>query len=548
MSVEATYDIKRRVAKKYSIIQVGICLFHKNTNSCTSLGSSASPKSSAPAALSFAARPFNFYLFPGREDDRDVVLSPSAITFLRRNGMDFQRWIYRGIQYGNESQEQKIIDEFKAKQQLEEGPSVVAAGEPSTDSSSGSQQQAVGLASEDEKRWFEASLLSVQQFSQDATGPKELMLPMCKSRNAREFLKRHVATNFPTVSVYFRGRGNNRDTVLVRTTLEEKQAQEAQRRMEDERAVLDQIGFRRIFNALVSSKKPCVGHNAFADFLFLTEALDRPLPEQVNGFKSRLSELFPVMFDTKFIANRKSHFPQGRFEQTHLEGLFEAYGGVKSQRVDITLPLGFHNYSEKTLVKSSRGGLLSHEAAFDALMTGTVLLNLIHEAGLTSVEEAAPVFSNKLALFRSLYALDVSSLDSDVYLPEGDVLLVEHKEGVKSHEVESCLAAVGSMQPSLYSVNATTTLAVLGATPVKNKQGTSAAAQSGEPLSTAQPFPTSLTGSEAATRLNDRFGSVFTAKVFSPPHVASSSAGAMRRTATLLSPKQLFRTALRALL
>ena len=30
MSVEATYDIKRRVAKKYSIIQVGICLFHKN--------------------------------------------------------------------------------------------------------------------------------------------------------------------------------------------------------------------------------------------------------------------------------------------------------------------------------------------------------------------------------------------------------------------------------------------------------------------------------------------------------------------------------------
>lgn len=44
------------------------------------------------------------------------------------------------------------------------------------------------------------------------------------------------------------------------------------------RQLLDTLGFRLIFTALVQSKKPCVGHNCFADLLFLMDTFDAPLP------------------------------------------------------------------------------------------------------------------------------------------------------------------------------------------------------------------------------------------------------------------------------
>ena len=45
-------------------------------------------------------RPFNFYLFPeGR--NTDVVLNADSIAFLKKHGMDFQKWIYQGVPFVN---------------------------------------------------------------------------------------------------------------------------------------------------------------------------------------------------------------------------------------------------------------------------------------------------------------------------------------------------------------------------------------------------------------------------------------------------------------
>ena len=68
-----------KIAKRFSIIQFGIALFTK----CDGGG--------------YVSRPYNFYLFPTKA--QDIVLSASAIGFLKKHGMDFQkvgRWCIRG--------------------------------------------------------------------------------------------------------------------------------------------------------------------------------------------------------------------------------------------------------------------------------------------------------------------------------------------------------------------------------------------------------------------------------------------------------------------
>ena len=39
----------------------------------------------------------NFYVFPDR--GADVVMSPGAIDFLRKNGLDFGKWIGKGLPF-----------------------------------------------------------------------------------------------------------------------------------------------------------------------------------------------------------------------------------------------------------------------------------------------------------------------------------------------------------------------------------------------------------------------------------------------------------------
>lgn len=54
------------------------------------------------------ARVYNFYTFAGKGNPRDVVLSPSAVDFLRKHKMDFQKWIYEGVPFVDAVGERKL--------------------------------------------------------------------------------------------------------------------------------------------------------------------------------------------------------------------------------------------------------------------------------------------------------------------------------------------------------------------------------------------------------------------------------------------------------
>ncbi|KAG5504754.1 hypothetical protein GH5_05381 [Leishmania sp. Ghana 2012 LV757] len=517
-SPSETYHSKRLAASRYSIIQVGVCLFRRVSVSSRAAGVDT------PAPQRYAAYPFNFLLFPQFADDYtaeeragDVVVSPSALAFLRRHGMDFQRWVYDGMAFCDASREAALRARLAAAV-----PQTETAAEPLfTDAErtwvEEGRQTAEALVQRVEAAWATATAEAQQKkagsvpflASVVVEGGKEAVLPVQASRAAREQLELQLAREYPQLAVRSRRAGPSGHVVTLSVLSPEEVSKHAWRTAQKERRqLLDTVGFRLVFTELVKSRKPCVGHNCFADWLFLMSAMDGALPEQLPQWKARARELFPCMWDTCYLASRRDLFSSGRFGSISLGGLHKAYVGA-SPHCTVELPLGFEGYDPVTLLGRGGGGDVAHEAGYDALMTGTVLLHLLAEAGYT-LETAPAELSHKLALFRSLYAVDLRNDTADEYTAtEAGVLDLEHASTVKPHHIESCLATQDVKQVSLYSVTDARTLGVLPAD-----------APSAEVL---------------ARRLNENCSRLLRAVPYVPPHLSPPLPGTAGRTAAAVA-------------
>ncbi|CAG9574198.1 conserved hypothetical protein [Leishmania major strain Friedlin] len=511
-----TYHSKRLAASRYSIIQVGVCLFRRipvsSGAAAAGFGTLAPPR--------YAAYPFNFLLFPQFADDYtaeeragDVVVSPSALAFLRRHGMDFQRWVYDGMAFCDASREAALRARLAAAAASQSETTAVPVF---TDAERAwleeARQTAQALVRRVEAAWAAATAEARRKkagrvsflASVAVEGGKEAVLPVQASRAAREQLELELALECPQLSVRSRRTGSSGYVVTLTVLSPEEVSKNAWRAAQKERRqLLDTVGFRLVFTELVKSRKPCVGHNCFADWLFLMSAMDGALPEQLPQWKARTRELFPCIWDTRYLASRRDLFPSGRFGSISLGGLHEAYLGASSH-CTVELPLGFEEYDPVTLLGRGNSDA-AHEAGYDALMTGTVLLNLLGEVGYT-LETAPAELSQKLALFRSLYAVDLRSDTADEYMAtEAGVLDLEHASTVKPHHIESCLVTQDVTEVSLYSVTDGRTLGVLPAD-----------APSAEVL---------------ARRLNENCSRLLRAAPYVPPHLCHWSPGASGRTA-----------------
>lgn len=86
---EIRYNKMIAIATRYTIIQFGICLFHQDPSNDNTM----------------IATSYNFYIFPHSAYNLDMTISTSAIDFLRKNNMDFNEWLTRGINYCDEKGE-----------------------------------------------------------------------------------------------------------------------------------------------------------------------------------------------------------------------------------------------------------------------------------------------------------------------------------------------------------------------------------------------------------------------------------------------------------
>lgn len=107
-----------------------------------------------------------------------------------------------------------------------------------------------------------------------------------------------------------------------------------------------ELGFSRVIELMIKSKKPLVGHNMFLDVMFLYDHFIADLPPTLKQFIHNFQWYFPVIYDTKAMAENT-----GLFNQTTLVAMSnKCFTEVKFKNYlefEYDLHMGFRKYMSK---------------------------------------------------------------------------------------------------------------------------------------------------------------------------------------------------------
>jgi poly(A)-specific ribonuclease len=65
----------------------------------------------------------------------------------------------------------------------------------------------------------------------------------------------------------------------------------------------EEVGFRRVVELLINSKKPLLGHNCNLDLIHLIDKFYSPVPKDYEKYKKLLHQAFPLIIDTKYLSS-----------------------------------------------------------------------------------------------------------------------------------------------------------------------------------------------------------------------------------------------------
>jgi len=370
-SPENRYPFMKLVPERYSIIQLGICLFgHKSSDD-------------SPASV----RRYKFTLFPPADPkiSRDITLNPSAIHFLLENDMDLNFWAKEGIPFCTGSnQTHNLVEKFLKHQKHISSPNTSLAR------TAGSRK--IVLTKDGDKEFHARVLSSLREWldtpiegAQDAEGVS-FLLPRCNS-----FLRRSLYEAINEDYPYLVLETQQEQIRVWRLTMEERERRNQRLLVEGYKKLIEnKIGAQKIFLALskacsgepilnqtehivlapnaseamtefspkcISNRKiPLVVHNGLMDLLFLMTHFHSPvLPNEWTECKRLVHSHFPIIYDTKILASDycfRNNILENR-RRTRLEDIYE-----------------------KTLVdypqwkKHNSHDDHAHDAAYDAYMTG----------------------------------------------------------------------------------------------------------------------------------------------------------------------------------
>ena len=74
--------------------------------------------------------------------------------------------------------------------------------------------------------------------------------------------------------------------------------------MTDEEREAHILGFMELCQTLKEKQTVLVGHNLFLDLIYFYTLFFGPLPDRVEGFQTIIAQLFPLVFDTKYLADK----------------------------------------------------------------------------------------------------------------------------------------------------------------------------------------------------------------------------------------------------
>ncbi|CAF9934155.1 MAG: hypothetical protein ALECFALPRED_005870 [Alectoria fallacina] len=133
--------------------------------------------------------------------------------------------------------------------------------------------------------------------------------------------------------------------------------------MTDEEQEAHTVRFAELCNTLKEKRTVLVGHNLFLDLIYFFTFFFGPLPDRVEGFQKTIAQLFPLVFDTKYLADKiNDNSP------LYKSSLQE----IDQELSKLPVPIIETPFEHSKYLSDSP----FHEAGFDSFTTAKVLIRL----------------------------------------------------------------------------------------------------------------------------------------------------------------------------
>ncbi|KAI8825287.1 ribonuclease H-like domain-containing protein [Fimicolochytrium jonesii] len=328
------------------------------------------------AAKQYVAKPFNCYVFPAVGSrvlglDREFTCQAGSLVFLRQSKLDFNKWISQGIPYLNLDEEERAMHKI----------GMALSGEDIA--IDGQNQDFVDTTMDAIHTWLQTSIEKTVTVSAPTRYHRRLV-----HQEVRKKYKDSLKTDGVESFVHIR-----------KLTDEERRegTSERSKMLHDELAEL--VGFRKVLDLISKSRKPVVGHNMMLDLLHTFQSFHKNLPEDVADFRKDLSELFPIIYDTKHLAHSNEKL-QPLIMRSSLNDVLQRTARVPFEHPHIVPHPEYASYDTE--------GENLHEAGYDAYVTGVIFGKLLGvatdlQAGerISWGHESIAAAANKVHMMRS---------------------------------------------------------------------------------------------------------------------------------------------------
>jgi len=352
------------VASKYRLIQFGMCLFHeKGVNS--------------DGAMTYSTATYTFYLFPeaNSSSNGELVLSLGAIEFLKKNHMDFGKWIEQGIPYVSRSDL-----EFHRKR-------IFKTTAPATDANGESKpKNSIVLTTPSDLEFMNRNMGALKSLVDGVDeNASELTLEPCNAY-LRRYIYQTVEALYSDSIVLSKSTANPNALCARKVNAEQKTRLAEEELQKQETQFRAAVGFAAVYDLLTSFGGPIVGHNCLFDLLFLLRWLEGPLPTDFAEFRVLLSHTLPNVYDTKFFASENvSRYASGGSEDTTLQMCYEkevlGMHVGPDQECSVSDPSRLPVFEKESVGEDGEAmSTQFHDAGWDAYCTGCLFATQVYIA------------------------------------------------------------------------------------------------------------------------------------------------------------------------
>ncbi|XP_018394425.1 PREDICTED: poly(A)-specific ribonuclease PARN-like domain-containing protein 1 [Cyphomyrmex costatus] len=337
-SVHERYEKNRNHIQPYIIIQFGISAFQRVHDE-----------------NEYTAEAFNFFLLPRSipSKNRHFLWQIISLEFLTMYGFDFNKLAYQGISYIDQ------VDRAVLQQQIQENTLF------------NNVEQSISYKEEEDFRNTMTEIFTWLNTASDEVDSFKIESP---TPTLQYFMHKELRKRFSNIWTFS---GNNMVTVIKVPPQSRKILEQEEGSILENVLLESYIGFSKVFNLLVTLKKPIIGHNLFLDFMFMHQQFYKPLPKKYINFKNNVHQLFPTIYDTKFLSfelKRVLESPE-KWKQNTLSGLIDYF--VESQ--------GKYTVPGSPIVKLATDSdelnnspKKYHTAGWDAYFAGYLFIRMAH--------------------------------------------------------------------------------------------------------------------------------------------------------------------------